>query len=126
MRLAEFWIDHQCAEGQTKAVQSQRPIFFGLALERICPNVCRAMKFQQMIPSKTLALFAVLLAGLLTAGAQSGNLRFSASTYSIAESGAAATITVTRSGGSAGTLTVDFATKDSGGGTAAPDQDYFR
>ena len=83
------------------------------------------MKFQQMIPSKTLALFAVLLAGLLTAGAQSGNLRFSASTYSIAESGAAATITVTRSGGSAGTLTVDFATKDSGGGTAAPDQDYF-
>lgn len=83
------------------------------------------MKFQLMIPSRTLAFFAVLLAGLLTAGAQSGSLRFSASTYSIAESGGAAKIIVTRSGGSAGTLTVDFATVDSGGGTAAPDQDYF-
>ena len=83
------------------------------------------MKFQPMIPTRTLALFAVLLAGLLTAGAQSGNLRFSASAYSAAESGVAAKITVTRSSGSAGTLTVDFATVDSGGGTAAPDQDYF-
>ena len=83
------------------------------------------MKFQPLIPGRTLALFAVLLAGLLTAGAQSGNLRFSASAYSIAESGAAAKITVTRSGGSAGTVTVNFFTVDSGGGTAAPDQDYF-
>lgn len=83
------------------------------------------MKFQLMIPSRTLAFFATLLAGLLTAGAQTGSLRFSTSSYTITESGAAAKITATRSGGSIGTLTVNFATVDSGGGTAVPEQDYY-
>jgi len=72
-----------------------------------------------------LALFVILVAGLLPVKAQTGTLRFSASTYTIAESGAAAKITVKRSGGSTGTVTVNFTTVDSGGGTAASDQDYF-
>ena len=83
------------------------------------------MKFQPMTLTRTLTLFTLLLSSLITARAQSGNLRFSSSSYSTTESGATAKITVTRSGGSAGTVTVSFATVDSGGGTAAPDQDYY-
>ena len=40
------------------------------------------------------------------------SLQFSSPTYSVAESGKLATITVTRVGGSAGTMRVDFATAD--------------
>jgi subtilisin family serine protease len=50
-----------------------------------------------------------------------GALRFSAATYSVSESGRVATITVTRSGGSASGVTVDYATSD---GTATVGSDY--
>jgi hypothetical protein len=65
-----------------------------------------------------------LMGTAFTATAQNGLLRFSSATYSVAESGGAARITVTRTGGSAGTVTVDFTTIDSGGGTAAAEVDY--
>ncbi|QEH31554.1 Calx-beta domain protein [Aquisphaera giovannonii] len=50
-----------------------------------------------------------------------GTLQFSSSSYSLAEGGGAATITVTRSGGSAGGVTVHYATAD---GTATAGSDY--
>jgi hypothetical protein len=46
----------------------------------------------------------------------SGSLQFSSATYSVGESGGTSTITVTRTGGSSGTVTVDYATV--AGGTA--------
>lgn len=45
-----------------------------------------------------------------------GSLQFSSATYSIGEAGGDAVVTVTRTGGSDGTVTVDYATSD---GTAA-------
>jgi len=48
--------------------------------------------------------------------ANPGSLQFSSATYSVGESGGTSTITVTRTGGSAGTVTVDYATV--AGGTA--------
>jgi hypothetical protein len=51
-----------------------------------------------------------------------GTLQFSAPTYSVHENGVNATITVTRSGGSAGTVSVDYATTS--GGTATAGVDY--
>jgi uncharacterized repeat protein (TIGR01451 family)/uncharacterized delta-60 repeat protein len=50
-----------------------------------------------------------------------GTLHFSAPAYSVAENGTVATITVLRSGGTIGTVSVNFAT---GGGTAIPGTDY--
>ncbi len=50
-----------------------------------------------------------------------GALQFSAATYSVNEGGGTATITVTRTGGSNGAVTVDYATSD---GTAAAPSDY--
>ena len=50
-----------------------------------------------------------------------GSLQFSESTYRVAEFGVVATITVTRVGGSFGTVTVDYASKD---GTATAGADY--
>ena len=47
--------------------------------------------------------------------------RFSSTTYSIAENGVSATITVTRTGGSSGLATVQYATSD---GTASAGLDY--
>ena len=44
-----------------------------------------------------------------------GSVQFSSATYAVAE-GAAAVLTVTRTGGSAGTITVPYATADGGGG----------
>ena len=41
-----------------------------------------------------------------------GSLQFSGSSYSVAESGGVVTVTVTRSGGSAGTVSTDYATSD--------------
>jgi Calx-beta domain-containing protein/WD40 repeat protein len=52
---------------------------------------------------------------------QPGQVQFSAATYSVNESGGTATITVTRTGGTGGVVTVDFATSD---GTATATQDY--
>lgn len=49
-----------------------------------------------------------------------GTLQFSSATYSTPE-GSVATITVTRTGGTAGTVTVDYSTAD---GTATAGQDY--
>ncbi len=51
----------------------------------------------------------------------SGSLQFSAATYSVAENGTTATITVTRVGGSFGIVGVDYASSD---GTAAAGSDY--
>ena len=50
-----------------------------------------------------------------------GSLQFSAGTYTVAENGTSRVITVTRSGGSFGTVTVDYATSD---GTAESGNDY--
>ncbi len=83
------------------------------------------MKFQSTIPFRTLVPVLFLLAGILTSAAQSGTLRFSASSYPGKESAGAIKVTVTRSGGTSGTLAVDFATVDSGGGTAEPEGDYY-
>lgn len=57
------------------------------------------------------------------AGAFPGqSLQFSSVTYSAAENAGSAAITVTRSGGSSGTLSIDYATTDNGSATAG--QDY--
>jgi hypothetical protein len=50
-----------------------------------------------------------------------GKLQFSAANFSIAENGGSATITVTRTGGAAGAVSVDYATQN---GTAIAGQDY--
>ncbi len=55
------------------------------------------------------------------APAQPGTLHFSAASYSVNENGGAATITVTRAGGSAGSVSVHYATSD---GTATAGSDY--
>jgi hypothetical protein len=52
-----------------------------------------------------------------------GQIRFSAATYTVSEATAVATITLIRSGGLAGPVTVDFATLD-GAGTATAGTDY--
>ena len=54
-------------------------------------------------------------------GAPRARLQFSAATYSVAENGGSATITVTRTGGSAGAVGVTFATSN---GTATAGSDY--
>ena len=56
-----------------------------------------------------------------TVGAPSGTLQFSAATYTVAENGGSATITITRTGGSAGAVGVTFATSN---GTATAASDY--
>jgi hypothetical protein len=43
---------------------------------------------------------------------QAGRIQFSAADYSVSETGPSATITVTRTGGAAGGITVDYATAD--------------
>jgi len=53
---------------------------------------------------------------------QHGSLQFSSPTYSVLENGGSVTITVTRTGGSAGQVGVSYATS---GGTATPGVDYF-
>src|SRR2546430_1272691 len=53
--------------------------------------------------------------------ANPGQLQFSAATYSVAENGGNASITITRTGGSDGTVTVQVNTT---GGTAASGTDY--
>ena len=50
-----------------------------------------------------------------------GTLQFSAAAYTVGEAGPAATVTVTREGGSAGAVSVSYATAD---GTAAAGSDY--
>lgn len=50
-----------------------------------------------------------------------GTLQFSAANYSVDESGGSATITVTRTDGSEGAISVDYSTSD---GTAIADSDY--
>lgn len=50
-----------------------------------------------------------------------GALQFNAATYAIGENGGSAVVTVTRSGGTAGTVTVDYATSD---GSANAGSDY--
>ena len=66
---------------------------------------------------------STLLAGSnsFTIGAPSGTLQFSVATYSVAENGGNATITITRTGGSAGVVGVMFATSN---GTATAPSDY--
>jgi uncharacterized delta-60 repeat protein len=54
-------------------------------------------------------------------GLQSGSFQFSQPVYSVNENGGVVTITVTRGGGSQGTVTVNFATSD---GTAKAGTDY--
>src|SRR5439155_7091022 len=54
-------------------------------------------------------------------GGNAGSFQLSAATYSVNESGGTATVTVTRTGGSTGAVTVQFATSD---GTATAGADY--
>ena len=56
-----------------------------------------------------------------TATPQPGTLQFSNPTYSVNESGVTATVTVTRSGGSAGSVSVNYATSN---GSATAGSDY--
>lgn len=83
------------------------------------------MKLQHISTLRFLSLVAVLAVDTFAASAQNGVLQFSAATYSVNESGSAARVTVTRTSGSAGEVTVSFMTIDSGGGTAIPDLDYY-
>jgi len=83
------------------------------------------MKSQFFRVARRLALLAVLAAACLPASAQNGTLRFSSASYSAKESAATVKVTVRRTGGSSGEVTVEFATIDSGGGTATPGVDYF-
>ena len=55
------------------------------------------------------------------AAPQPGALQFSAGSYSLAENGGSLTVTVTRTGGSAGAVSVNFATSN---GTATAGSDY--
>jgi hypothetical protein len=57
----------------------------------------------------------------LTGTPQPGSIQFSAATYSVGEAGTSVTLSVTRTGGSAGAATVSYATS---GGTAAAGGDY--
>jgi Calx-beta domain/Divergent InlB B-repeat domain/Bacterial Ig domain len=81
------------------------------------------MKFPSQTRVLALVTLWFLTVGLLCADAAQ-SLRFSAATYRATESSGTARITVTRGGGSAGTITGDFATVDMGGGTATAEADY--
>ena len=59
--------------------------------------------------------------GTLPPPLPAGSLQFSASAFSVAESGVSVTITVTRTDGSAGAVSVDYATSD---GSATGGSDY--
>ncbi len=50
-----------------------------------------------------------------------GSVRFASTVYTVSETGGVATVTVLRSGGKAGGVTVDY---EAGGGTAVEDDDY--
>lgn len=82
------------------------------------------MKFLSKTRAELLPVCLWLLAGILSSSAQTGTLRFSAASYSVKESAGFVTVTVNRSGGTAGTITGDYATVDSGGGTASAGADY--
>ncbi len=62
------------------------------------------------------------LASPSTPALMPGSLQFSAATYSVNENGASATITVTRTNGVSGPVTINYATSD---GTAMADNDYL-
>jgi hypothetical protein len=53
-----------------------------------------------------------------------GALQFSATTYQVGESAALAQVTVTRTGGAASGVTVEYETFEAGGGSATPGEDY--
>ena len=82
--------------------------------------------------NETVSLFLLNATGGATLGVKNatltivdndnvGSLSFSQTTYSVNETGVTATITVSRSGGSVGAVTVDYATAD---GTATAGSDY--
>src|SRR5437867_4251883 len=83
------------------------------------------MQTKVLIAWALVAAFVWAAFTALEARAQSGTIQFSAVAYSAKESAGAAKITVSRVGGSAGTVTVDFATVETSGGTAAAGVDYF-
>ena len=81
-------------------------------------------------PGQTLQVTWTMVAGsgnvtlngaALNVSAAPGSLQFSAATYSVNESGPSATILVSRTGGSAGAVTVNFATSDGTATTAGSD-----
>lgn len=82
------------------------------------------MKSHRIIAGKFAVVLLFAAFGVAGALAQGQVVQFSASAYSVKESGATAKVTVTRSGGSAVTVTVDYATIDSGGGSAEVESDY--
>lgn len=73
-----------------------------------------------------IAFFAwvALAAGMVDLAAQGGTFRLSSRSYSVKESSPVAKITVSRSGGSSGTVTVGFQTVDQAGSEASPGVDY--
>lgn len=63
----------------------------------------------------------------IPAGGNAGTLQFSSATYSGGEAAGSFTVTVTRTGGSTGTVTVDYATSNgtaTGGASCTPGVDY--
>lgn len=79
--------------------------------------------FQPTIPTSGLnqGFIASLSADLKAAIAAPGTVQFSAPTYTTSEGGVAASIAITRTGGSLGAVAIDFTT---GGGTATAGADY--
>jgi hypothetical protein len=69
----------------------------------------------------TLGTQATAVLTITDPSAQAGQVAFNAGTYNVTESGGSATITVLRTGGSAGAVTVDYATSN---GTAVAGRDY--
>ncbi|HXI50092.1 MAG TPA: Calx-beta domain-containing protein, partial [Candidatus Saccharimonadales bacterium] len=79
----------------------------------------RFMHYRSAVSWSLLCLMTCA-AGSWSARAQNGNLQFSASAYLAKESAGAAKITVKRTGGSSGTISVNFSTlDDAGSGTSA-------
>ncbi len=70
------------------------------------------MKPQSSTLGKFSSAFLALAVGVMDVAAQSGVFRLSSGSYSVKEAGPAAMITVSRTGGSSGTVTVNFQTVD--------------
>jgi hypothetical protein len=73
------------------------------------------------VVGSTIGTPATAVLTITDGSAQAGQLAFSAANYSATEGGGAATVTVTRSAGSSGTVTVNYATSN---GTAVAGTDY--
>lgn len=85
------------------------------------PNVTETLSFIMTVTDDAGFTGADMVDINVTAAPTSGVLALSNTTYSVAENGTTATITVSRTGGSTGAVSVDYATSD---GTATTAGDY--